>query len=89
MKFHFFQFGSSEARYEYKYEADIALCTCVIKRSKNLNSQYLIRGFTRNQNTSGGFGVLRDRPQVLYVFRKLGYKIEGGNNQKKIDLAKA
>ena len=43
---------------------------CVYK-AKTLNSQYLIKGFTWNQNTPSSFGVLRDRPQVIYIFGKL------------------
>jgi hypothetical protein len=36
-----------------------------------LLSPLLILGFTWNQNALGAFMVLRDRPQVLYIFGKL------------------
>ena len=42
--------------------------------AKVSNSQYLIKEFqefTGIQNTPRLFGVLRDRPQVLYIFGKL------------------
>ena len=45
-----------------------------VHEAKISNSQYLnkeFKEFTVNQNTSRCFGVLRDRPQVLYIFGKL------------------
>ena len=45
-----------------------------VHEAKILNSQYLnkeFKEFTGNQNTPCGFCVLRDRPQVLYIFGKL------------------
>ena len=68
-----------------KYEADVILysheknCSPIralvhMHEAKISNSQYLIKEFkefTGNQNTPSCFGVLRDRPQVLYIFGKL------------------
>ena len=45
-----------------------------VHEAKISNSHYLIKEFkefTGNQNTPRLFGVLRDRPQVLYIFGKL------------------
>ena len=42
-----------------------------VLEAKISNSQYLIKEFTGNQNTPCCFGVLRDRPQVFYIFGKL------------------
>ena len=45
-----------------------------VHEAKISNSHYLIKEFnefTGNQNTPSCFGVLRDRPQVLYIFGKL------------------
>ena len=45
-----------------------------VYEAKISNSKYLIKEFkeiTGNQNTPCSFGVLRDRPQVLYIFGKL------------------
>ena len=56
-----------------------------VHEAKISNSQYLIKEFkefTGNQNTPRCFGILRDRPQVLYIFGKLLKRpIKwGGNN---------
>ena len=45
-----------------------------VHEAKVSNSQYLIKEFqefTGNQNTPRSFCVLRDKPQVLYIFGKL------------------
>ena len=45
-----------------------------VHEAKISNSQYLIKEFnkfTGNQNTQRPFDILRDRPQVLYIFGKL------------------
>ena len=45
-----------------------------VQEAKVSNSQYLFKEFqefTGNQNTPRLFCVLRDRPQVLYIFGKL------------------
>ena len=74
----FFNFARLRHVTHKKYEEDVILyshekmsalsvhlCTCTKRLIKEFNK------FTGNQNTPRPFGVLRDRPQVLYIFGKL------------------
>ena len=78
----FFNFAHLRHVIYKKYEADVILYShknvspihTLVHEAKVSNSQYLIKEFKEfigNQNTPCGFCVLRDRPQVLYIFGKL------------------